>query len=496
MGAIKNYLKTSVPEFQQEAPYLDGFLGAAGDLLDGTKESIEQFDYSHHYGKGTISEVEKSINDLGYRLPRGLPEGIKRQFLRDAHDIMIKNGTLDGLVLSLRLIGLNAEVNEGWLPYPEMMKKGMKKDPISGFVTRYDITRYLYTDLLYGEVYDTDKGTYLRGYTYQDVFKENPLEYIPIVGEQYDGEVITDTRFTETGITVAKTPYIIVRFSDGDFSLDTTQYETDNAGEYEFTLNERFQLINEIISYFIAVGNRPTTVRVIIIVASQPIDEALHVEDVIEDQHTYNPDGGDDLSDTVGSIEDTYEEEVTELDPNLYFDEELVEQEEFIQETTYEDDGGDSVGDGVVMNSELTQSLDVLVEPDIGTGVLIGGEQSPFISQFSAISIPLLGVVSSFMNEEEWVSSINVVKVYLGQTPRFPMRAGTRITGQATVSMNIFVGNVTKDGIYVETLFQSINSGSSFDFNHSNTHHYLRFEPVSGSNVGREIEITFEFFER
>lgn len=291
---MKEYLKKRLPEFQQQKEDLDGFLDAAGDFLQDAKEAIEHFDFSHDYKKGTQYNVEKYLNDRGLQLPRALPLDVKRTILRDVAEILLKNGTRDGLQHALRLIGFNATVEEGWLPSPRSLRKGFVKNPFTGDLTRYDITKYVYTEMLYGREKVTEDGVFFEGYQYFDTFKKNVIEKLPILGETYKN-------FPENDIAVSKTPYVIVKFEEGDFNVIVDTYTNPDTGqEYSYSTDEEFALVNEVIDYFIVGGNRPTTLRVIIIVSLQEIEDEIDVNDhEYLEQHTYNPDGNDDLEDVV-----------------------------------------------------------------------------------------------------------------------------------------------------------------------------------------------------
>lgn len=290
--STSDILKKNLPEFQQGSPALDSYLDAAGEFLDGTKEAIVNLDFTKDYKKSTEYGLINTLGDRGFAVPSILKENIKRRLLRDVADIHRKNGTLDGLLHAIRLAGINPEVRVGWVGSPQEIRRGYIIDPETQESTRYDITRFIYTDLLYGEEVVTDDGVFFEGYVYEDPLKTNKLGPFPILGERYDNVP------TASSYAVAKTPYLIVRFEEGGSTIVTDPVVDPDTGEvFAYSIGEQFQKVEEVLRYFLVESNRPTTIRIIVIVALQDIEEILTITDEHTDEHTYNPDGGDDLVD-------------------------------------------------------------------------------------------------------------------------------------------------------------------------------------------------------
>lgn len=366
---IKNYLKTSIPEFQQDQLYLESYLDAAGNFFEDIKEAIEHFDFSHDYKRGEFYNIENSLRDRGIRLPVGLPEDTRRRMLRDLAEILIKNGTEDGLVHAFRLIGFNAEILEGWAIRPDSLRRGFYDSAIDGnydqietpligsgealvgnqvpligndfysnngssTLERYDLNTLVYTRLLYGNESVTDDGVFFEGYKYQDRYKRNLITDLPIVGEYYK-EIPSKSAY------VSKTPYHVVRFGEDGFNISVASYVDPDTGiEYAYSIDEGYRLVTSLIEYFTRKVFRPTTVRSIIIVALQEIIEEITITDEYEE--VFN-------EDDVSSTEDQLIEDIL----------------------------------------DMQGCLDVA--PVIGTPLLIGKE-SPFASQFSIIEPPRIGV--------------------------------------------------------------------------------------------------------
>jgi hypothetical protein len=518
---IGKYLRKNIPEFQQNSPTLNNYLDAVGEFLDDTKDCIEGFDNSHN-DRGTITEVNKALFSYGYTLPKGLNSSIRRKILRDAHEIIRKTGTIDGLILSLRLIGADAEIREGWIPYPELVAKGMYKNPFTGVISRLDIDSSIYNKLLYGDVYETPEGVFFRGYEYSDLDRENVIENVVVVGETYKN---TPTDLT---MTVSKTPYVVVRFPEDGLGVSSS-FDAFSSDEYELSIREQITLLNEIVSYFISSGNRPTTVRVLVIASTQNIDEDLSITDLFQDEHAadliteneidivteltennltieyrteyYTPDGGDDLEDVFVIEDDQFDQEEYATDLNQQFEDDVPEitEDEFNLLVKNEQPIQDVSVDSSDVSSEIeVMSKLVSMSPNIGTDILIGVPQSTFVSQFSAFSVPEIGEVIVFdVEEEEWAEFEFILPVFLGETPIIPLRAGTllRFTNPH-VSIKIFGGNKDKNGSYQEVEIQTINSGSFIDYIHPSEYRYVRLQPLDPSNTGTLVSVFVKFYER
>lgn len=299
--SLKEQLIKNIPEFQRESPSMKAFVSAVGDYLDDAKEAIEQFDYTYDGTRGTVFNVEQTLKDRGLDIPAGVPEETRRRVLRDAASIFAKIGTFDSLRFALRLTGFKAKVLSGWMPAPRTFRTGFIRNIDTDVVSRYDVNRYLYTELLYGVEEVREDGVFFRGYRYDDYDGDTEYTDIPILGETYEN--IPDKNYT-----VAKTPYVIVRIEEGELNASIVSYTDPVTGEtYEYSADEEFRVVNEIIRYFLATTFRPTTVRVIIIINIQPISDEIEIVDDLVDDTTYTPDGGDDLFDAAAVSEGDFE---------------------------------------------------------------------------------------------------------------------------------------------------------------------------------------------
>lgn len=397
---LKNYLKQNIPEFQQGEPHLDSYLDAAGDFLNGTKEAIEHFDYSHDYKRGEFFNVENATRGRGIRLPVGLPDDTRKRLLRDLAEIILKNGTEDGLVHALRLVGFGAEILEGWIPDPESIRAGYyNADYVSGYEQTVtlpigsqtpSIGRYLpdIGSLRYRENDPHVVETELIGTRSPEIG-----EQIPYIGSQYyqrkqekerhditsysytrllygsekvyeDGVFFNgwkySDRFKQRPITklpivgeiyettpnkmlkVSKTPYNIVRFEEDNFNISVSSYVDPETGiEYSYSVDEGYRLVVQLIDYFVKNVFRPTTMRTIVIVTLQDVVEEVVVDDTLDESWTVS------------------------------------------EETSTDNIGwGDSL--------DMQGCFDMY--PVIGSPLLVGDLLSPFVSQFSIVSPARIGV--------------------------------------------------------------------------------------------------------
>lgn len=305
-------LKRNLPEYQQGNADLDAYLEAAGEFLDGAKQAIEWFDYSRHPEKSTQYQLEKASYDRGMKLSPRVNESIRRRVLRDAAEIFRKNGTTDALVHALRTIGVTPNIENAWLYDPREIRRGYRRDPNTGFTERYDISRIVYTDLLYGVEVIKPEGIFFEGYEYVDYLKENKLGPFPIVGERYE-------ETPEFIHPVEKTPYVIIRFDGSDWLSPNKAPTVDDEDEdvANFTPSERFELVMDVLRFFMFKTMRPTPMRVILIVDTIYIEDEMQIEDEYEDRFYAAQDSDEELEIEDEFIKSSYVEfDCIKIGPN------------------------------------------------------------------------------------------------------------------------------------------------------------------------------------
>lgn len=437
--SIKDYLKSNIPEFQQGDNNLNSFLDASGEFMDDILEAIEHFDYTRDFDKGTIYNLENSIFSRGVDLPRNIEESSKRKYLRDLSEIILKNGTEDGLKHSLQMIGFESTINKAWIQNPKELRKGIVKDIATGVTRNSNIGRYFFIDFVYGKEKVTDDGVFFDGKSYFELNQpDNNITDIPIVGESYD--IIPNTFDS-----VAKTPYILVSIDQGSFNIDVGEYYSEETGQfYSYSTNEEFELINELIRYFISGGQRPTTVRFVIIISAQSLEDQFELTDEFEDSTTYVNDGGDDLTEDIA-----YEMTV-------------------VKEGT------------------------VTVDTSIGN-VLNIGTQSPHRHQLSIIdSIPIGDTDLNKTEDVIWDTYTNVINVWLDyQYPSIPVRPLIDIsfTNNSDQIIEVYTAVNDINGSKIDTLLDTINIGTSFNYQTTANEHFIKFVPATLTNGS--LETTF-----
>jgi hypothetical protein len=437
--SIKDYLKQNIPEFQQGDSNLSTFLDASGEFLDDIVEAIEHFDYTRDFNKGTIYNLENSIFSRGIDLPRNVEESSKRKYLRDISEIILKNGTEDGLKHALQMIGFESTINKAWLQNPKELQKGIVKDIKTGVTRNANIGRYFFLDFVYGNETVTDDGVFFEGKSYFDLNEApNTITGIPIVGESYN---TIPTSFD----SVSKTPYILVSIDQGSFNIDVGEYYSEETGQwYTYSTSEEFELINELISYFISGGQRPTTVRFVIIISAQALADEFEMTDDYVDETTYTPDGGDDLSEDID------------------------------YDMTVEKPGT------VTVNTAIGEPMPI-------------GIQAPHLHQLSIIDPIAVGDIEATKPEDILWDAYNLTyKVWLDyQYPYIPVRPLIDIsfTNNSTVSIDVYTAVDDLAGNKVDTLLTTINTGNSFNYQTTVDEHFIKFVPSALTN--EHIEVTF-----
>lgn len=297
---IADILKQNIPEFQRGSKPLLEYLDAAGEFLDEAKQAIVDFDNLYDYKNGSDVNVEHTLDDRGYNIPSRINEVSKRRVLRDISELFLKNGTMDALEHAIRLAGLKPDIRIAWLPSPRAARRGFMVDPVTGVETRYDMDRFVYTEMLYGKPRATPDGVFFYGHRYTDVLQEEEIGPLPIIGERYKN-------IPDNLVEVSSTPYVVVRFDEGNTTVVTDPVYDPETGEvYEYSTSEAFDLINDVLQFLLKETHRPTTLRVVIIMYFMPftdrmafgIDEGTFTEKFID----MTPPEEDELVDVVESF--------------------------------------------------------------------------------------------------------------------------------------------------------------------------------------------------
>lgn len=260
MTIKESIVKSKIPDFMRSYPTLVAYLESVGEFMDDSKEFIEHFKFHADYKNGTNFNIANTLRSEGLELPAN-NEQIPRILLRDLIHNLIRKGTVDSIVWVLRVLSIEFEIHQMWLPNSMELQRGWyKRIGVTGEV-RYNETEDSYKDYLYGESYVDENGlTYFRGSTHEwlglspeerDEYVSNgyvvigyvegsndPFQFrgIPIYGEMYPTIQSNVDR-------VSSTPHFLLRISYPEEPSELTQFLIDSL-----TLNK----------------NRPTNTRLIV----------------------------------------------------------------------------------------------------------------------------------------------------------------------------------------------------------------------------------------
>lgn len=397
-NSIKDYLKNNIPEFQQGESALSAFLEASGQFLDEIKEAIEQGSYSHNWDKGTMFNVENSTLDRGIRLPIGTGSDNKRKFLRDISEIILKNGTRDSMEHALKMIGLDATVHQAWLQNPKELEQGIVKDIKTGQISDANVGNFFFLDFVYGDEYvAADGATVFKGRPYTEInLDEDTISGIPIVGEVYK-------EVPKTFDTVSKTPYVAVVVESGDFTSHVGEYFSEETGKwYAYSQSEELELLGELVKYFLEDKRRPTTVRYLIIISSQNIDETIDILEEFE-QTGYAEPLIEEFSDDIIIHERLCKS------GSMYVGTDIGVGNFFIGKQTPV-----SLEIGLSKRPRVGELGDEFINTEVGESVHRIGAQSPLLVPYSIVGTPHIGAGSkvTLLEETNWEEVNSSRRVY------------------------------------------------------------------------------------
>ena len=438
--SFKEYLKTHTPEFINDSDAYSSFSDAAGDFFDDTKKYIENFDNHRDWKDGSMFNTEHALLGRGVNLPTVLKDEVKRKFLRDISHVFLKNGTYDSLRHALSIAGFDVEIYDGWVQNPKDLERGVIKDILSQDERPANITKFFFVDLLYGKEYVSEDGVFFQGNTYFDIDEEPSITNIPIIGETYSG-------IPATRDSVMKSPYVVVRLKSGTFNSDITEYYSEETGKtYSFSAGEEVEMATAIIRYFISTGDRPTTLRYLVVIQSQQVDDEFSIQEEYDETHIYNPDGLDDM----------------------------------VEES--------------VMTDEIIKPATVTIPSiTVGDSILVGTE-SPFRSPLSLLGIFNIGEGTGVFNEiTTWAEKSYNFNVYMDSYyPYIPVRALTTVsfTNNTGTPIQVFYANDDVLGVKTDVLIETVSNTESFVFQTTHEHQYLKI--VQDSLVNSHITLHFE----
>lgn len=482
---IKETLKNNTPEFLDTYPDLVSFLEAAGSFLNETKAEIEAFDYSHDYQKSDRYALDSRLRSIGFEIPPYISEKVSRTVLRDALQAFVRKGTTDSLLWVLKIIGTTPTIRQAWLPSPKEVRDGKKINLDTGVTERYDISKYTYTDFLYGDAVVDEDGTFLRGYRYDDPFEESPLDKIPIIGENYE---TTPTYLTP----VEKVPYVIVRISDQNFNVATEPYVDPETGEvYEYGVTEEYRAVENLIEYFLYNTTRPASVRVIVVSSIQEVSDTFGISDAIQQEWSHLPTPENDNA----GFSDTELEQATHQ-PTLEADEINIE-DGLLQDPAHD---ATVESDNAGFTDQDSQTLTTTVNNFYVGDPLVINFDSPFESQFQTISFDTFPINGGDYINTVWStggfpnigSFPYVAYVRNGSSSKIPIRVHTGIAINAPVK-NVEVYGLkhyrsnTSEGV----LLDIVNTGNTKTVNVPDGYHGVFLKSEDGTDTDVNISVNY-----
>jgi hypothetical protein len=286
MSIADTLINNKIPDFMKSYPNTIGYLRAVGDFLDDTKTVIDDLKFTGDYKRGTSFNIASALRSEGLELPANT-ENIPRIILRDLMKNFVRKGTLDSITWALKVLDVQFEVHQMWIPNPEDIQigyyRGFGNDRLSAYVeddyvedgyvigdylirgnpVRYNEHENSYKDYMYGESYvDSEGNTYFKGSSYEwlNTLPEDRDEYvregyhvegytrvsnenqafqfygIPILGESYP-------TIQEQQNRVSATPHFLIRITYPEAPSELTTFLID-----ELTMKK----------------NRPTHTRLIV----------------------------------------------------------------------------------------------------------------------------------------------------------------------------------------------------------------------------------------
>lgn len=295
MTSYKDLLPKRIPESEQNKENLLTYLEVCGELFDAYVDAIEGFDDYKDPVNVSKDRLQYLASEFAMTFPRNIGEDLQRTIIRDLEAIYQKNGGVDVINWIFRLIGWDVSLDYAWVMNPEyydpavvdvfnLSDYGQTKSP--PVIT--DFYRRDYRSFLLGEEYVFDNGTYFRGRRFfdkRDTFLKNE-----IVGEYYESDK------TRTVDKVMSTPYLFIRVSEETYNIFISPYVDEETGEvFSYTDVEFFDVVQNIFDFFMLNVNRPSNVRVVIIVAPQFLEDVGVLTSDYSDEYTASP---ADLKDT------------------------------------------------------------------------------------------------------------------------------------------------------------------------------------------------------
>jgi len=117
--SLKDTLGLKLPLFHQGSTSMDEFMSSVGELLDGFKNAINDFQKYDDFDLIPEPLIKELASQFGVSFPRNVSEKRRRDYLREIITLYRSKGTKDSLKRVFRIIGWDVEIDEFYIISPK-----------------------------------------------------------------------------------------------------------------------------------------------------------------------------------------------------------------------------------------------------------------------------------------------------------------------------------------------------------------------------------------
>lgn len=234
---LKDKLYKYLPEVYRSSSAMRDLCSAFGEILDGFKDSIENFDNYADYQKLDNEKIENLAKQFDIDFMRNISLERKRKVVGQAIDLYRTNGTEKSLERVFSLIGWKVKINYIWVVDPNEFATENTYTFTNELGGSYSVSEY---ELVHGKevIYNGEAFVDVVNAS-GDVFRKNP-----IWGETYNTKI--------SGARLIKVPYIAIEITAEDYDLFTQKYVDPQTNKvYSYTEQENYKILEDIKSFFL-----------------------------------------------------------------------------------------------------------------------------------------------------------------------------------------------------------------------------------------------------
>ena len=245
--ALKDTLKTKIPQFQQGNPELDDLLDAVGELLDNFKLAINDFQNYNDFQLVSEKFLPDLAAELGIKFPRNMSIDRQRAYLREVVTLYRSTGTKNSMKRMFRLIGWDVEIDEYYIVDPLWYQS---------HASPYTLTNES------GATFDLELYDKIHGHNWTYKNSQVFVDLEDSAGNTYPKKQITGQKYeVAEEITFVKVPYIKIIIKSEDYDIFTSDY-VENETLYTYDSSEEFDILEQIKTYFLE-RIRPANVAIV-----------------------------------------------------------------------------------------------------------------------------------------------------------------------------------------------------------------------------------------